>query len=156
MIRRARLRLLIGLVLAVGGFVAISIGGSRADSAAADLVRLPSGCTTTVTVSESGTYSIYYENKGAVADIGNCSNDDRAYSLAAPTADRSDPAWSTGVTVVDDAGRTIDAHVADGSTLTRYRTPTYHGTLWGTIELTSGTRYTFTIDAADQIGRAHV
>ena len=54
----------------------------------ADMVRTPSGCASTVRFTGTGEFFVYSESTGVVGDLGDCGNDERAYSGdRAPDAD---------------------------------------------------------------------
>lgn len=143
--RASTARLVIaGSVLTLAGFGAAVASILRDQSVVDDFVRLPATCSTTVRVAETTRYTLYYENKGVVGDLGGCSNDDRAYDLAA--VDEDGLPFAIAVAIVDDAGAAVAPATISGDPAD-YRTPDYEGTAIFAVDLEAGRSYTFRVDA---------
>ncbi len=101
----------VGALLAASGLVAGTVlflaSSSNYDEGVQNLARAPIGCTTSLEFDESGTYTIYVETRGEIADLrGDCSNDDADYDFG-DVSDASDLP-DVDIVLVDDRGDEVD------------------------------------------------
>lgn len=130
---------LLGIVITVAAFVVAMRGVEQNDRLVADLVRVPSGCATTVDVSASGTYFVYVETKGRVDSIDGCDNDSRTYN--------TDSAPDVDVTILDRAGDVVEQTSDD---TVSYSTPSGVGRSIGSFEAAEPGRYVIEVRSATQ------
>jgi hypothetical protein len=145
--RRNPVLLVLGIVVLVAGVVVGLLLLLSASSATEDgvtgLGRAPAGCSTTLKFDQTGTFLVFYERSGTIADLdGGCPQSGRF-----DRADTEVPAQT--LTLTDPDGRTVRITDATGVS---YDTAGFEGTQIGKVAIADKGDYELTVtpdDAAD-------
>jgi hypothetical protein len=139
-----RAAIILGFVAIVGGLlvgIALAVVGvTREQAAVEDLARAPAGCATRLEFDRTGTFYVYVETAGTIADLGgSCPNDDRDYET---DDDRPD----LELQLVDEDGDEVDIDRASGTT---YDTGGFAGRMIREFEIDDEGDYVLTVTSDD-------
>lgn len=117
-------------------FAFVMVSQLAVDGAVAGLARAPGGCTTTLEVSESGSFTVYLESKGDLRDVvGSCPFPAGRFQSQATLSDVTLEAVAVG-------GSDVRVLSSDGS---EYSTDDWIGSEIATLEVTQGGQVLLTV-----------
>ena len=103
-----------------------------------NLVRIPSGCVTTIDIESTGRFYVYVETRGSINDVGECGNAGRRYDLGEPP--------TVDVQLLDDRGRSVDVRIDDSI---EYDVPDFAGRSQLTFVVAQPGRFVVSAESAD-------
>lgn len=141
--RRSTWVLVVAVIVTVAGFATVIASLFRDQSIVGDFVRVPVGCEGIMTVDVDTTVYAYIETRGRIADIGDCSNDDRSYDISG----RPTPSFT--VRSADDDPDFAAPFVVPAGSGVSYDLPDYSGRAVGSFTMEAGRRYAISVESQD-------
>lgn len=141
--RRATWVLVVAAIVTVAGFATVIASIFRDQSIVGDFVRVPVGCEGIMTVDVDTEVYAYVETRGRIADIGDCSNDDRSYDISG----RPTPSFT--VRSADGDPDFVAPFVAPAGSGVSYDLPDYSGRAFGSFTMEAGRQYAISVESDD-------